>query len=119
MMNRFMAEYAPKVSINTQSSYATSLKHLNPFFGESNLLSISPKMVSRYKVLRNGKGAAPSSVNKELFMLSKAFNIAAKEWEWLKENPVSKVPKEKVDNEIDRWLSGDEEIRLIGKSPVE
>ena len=73
MMDKFMAEHAPKVSVSTQSSYATSLKHLNPYFGESNLLSVSPKMVSRYKVLRNGEGAAPASVNRELSMLTNAF----------------------------------------------
>ncbi|HJO56409.1 MAG TPA: hypothetical protein QF423_07010, partial [Candidatus Scalindua sp.] len=48
MMNRVMKEYAPKVSKNTQASYVTSLKHLNLFFGGRNLLSISPKMISRY-----------------------------------------------------------------------
>ena len=70
MMDKFMFEHAPKVSVSTQSSYATSLKHLDPFFGKSNLLSISPKMVSRYKVLRNSEGAAPASVNRELSMLT-------------------------------------------------
>ena len=46
MMDKFMKEHAPTVSIRMQESYATSLKHLNPFFGSSNLLSISPKMIS-------------------------------------------------------------------------
>jgi integrase len=100
-----------------QRSYTTSLKHLNPFFGESNLLSISPKMVSRYKVLRNDEGAAPASVNRELSMLSKAFNLAIKEWEWLKDNPASSVPKEKENNERDRWLTKDEEKEILENSP--
>ncbi len=73
-----MIEHAPKMSVSTQSSYATSLEHLNPYFGEYNLLSISPKMVSRYKVLRNSEGAAPASVNRELSMLTKAFNLAVR-----------------------------------------
>ncbi len=51
MVDKFLKEYAPKVSSNMQRSYTTSLKHLNPFFGESNLLSISPKMVSHIRVL--------------------------------------------------------------------
>jgi site-specific recombinase XerD len=74
-------------------------------------------MVSRYKVLRNGDGAAPATVNRELSMLSKAFSLAVREWEWLKENPVSKVPKDKENNERDRWLTKDEEARLLGNSP--
>jgi len=44
-------------------------------------LSISSKMISRYKVFRNSEGAAPASVNRELSMLTKALNLAVKEWE--------------------------------------
>jgi len=117
MMDRFMKEYAPKVSSNMQRSYSTSLKHLNPFFAESNLLSISPKMVSRYKVLRNDEGAAPASVNRELSMLSKAFNLCIREWEWLRDNPASRVPKDRENNERDRWLTKDEEEKIINNSP--
>jgi len=117
MMDKFMVEHAPKVSRNMQISYASSLTHLNPFFCEFNLLSISPKMVSRYKVLRNSEGAAPASINRELSMLSVAFNVAIKEWEWLKENPVSMVSKEKENNARDRWLTEEEERCLVGNSP--
>jgi integrase len=50
-------------------------------------------------------------------MLSKAFSLAVKEWEWLKENPVSKVQKERENNKVDRWLAEAEERRLLEKSP--
>ena len=117
MAERFMKEYAPKVSSSMQTSYTTSLNHFNPFFGETNLLSITPKVISRYKVLRKEEGAKQGTINRELAMLSKAFSLAVKEWEWLKENPVSKVQREKEDNQRDRWLKKDEEERLLGNSP--
>ena len=117
MMDKFMKEHAPKVSINMQSSYTVSLKHLNPYFRETKLTSISSKMISRYKVLRKDEGAAPGSINKELAMLSKAFSLSVKEWEWLRDNPVSRVQREKLDNEIDRWLTDDEEVRLLENCP--
>jgi site-specific recombinase XerD len=117
MMEKFLKEHATKVSINMQRNYRTSLKRLIPFFGDSNLLSISPKMLSRYKVLRSEEGVKPATINRELAMLSKAFNLAVKEWEWLKDNPVSRVPKEKENNERDRWLSKDEEKRLLDNCP--
>ena len=117
MMDKLMAEHAPKVSVSTQSSYATSLKHLNPYFCESGLLSISSKMISRYKVFRNSEGAAPASVNRELSMLTKALNLAVKEWEWLRDNPASKVPKDKENNERDRWITKDEEKIILDNSP--
>lgn len=113
MMEKFMQEHAPKVSKNMQKSYASSLKHLETFWGNSKLSDIKPKLISEYKVLRKNKGMKPATINRELAMLSKAFNLAVKEWEWINENPVSKVPKEKENNERDRWVSGDEEKRLL------
>jgi len=117
LMDRFMKEHAPKVSSKTQTSYTTSLKHLNPFFGKLNLLSISPKMISQYKVLRKGEGAKPASVNRELAVLSKAFNLAVKEWEWLPHKPFSEISYEKENNKRDNWLAEDEEQRLLENCP--
>jgi integrase len=42
-----------------------------------------------------------------------AFNLAIKEWEWAKQNPVSRVSFEQEDNKRDRWLSQEEEGRLL------
>ena len=117
MMDRFMKDYAPTVSMNTQEGYKYYLKNLNRFFGNPGLMSITPKIVAKYKLYRRDYGASPSTVNRELYMLSKAFNLAVKEWEWLKDNPVSRVQKERETNEVDRWLTEDEERRLLGNSP--
>jgi len=117
LMDKFLKVHAPKVSGSMQKSYRTSLNHLEPYFGKSNLLSITPRKISKYKMLRKDEGAAPATINRELAMLSKAFSLAVKEWEWLKDNPVSKVPKEKEDNKRDRWLSDDEEASLLEHSP--
>ena len=117
MMERFMKDYAPTVSMNTQEGYKYYLKNLNRFFGNPGLMSITPKIVAKYKLYRRDNGARPSTVNRELYMLSKAFNLAVKEWEWLKDNPVSRVQKERESNEVDRWLTEDEERRLLGNCP--
>ena len=117
LKDKFLKVHAPKVSVSMQKSYRTSLNRLEPYFGKSNLLSITPRNISKYKMLRNDDGAAPATINRELAMLSKAFSLAVKEWEWLKDNPVSKVPREKEDNERDRWLTVDEEQSLLENSP--
>ena len=117
LMDKFLKVHAPKVSGNMQRSYRTSLNHLDSFFGKSNLLSITPRNISRYKMLRNDESAASATINRELAMLSKAFNMAVKEWEWLKDNPVAKVPREKEDNERDRWLTVGEEVSLLENCP--
>jgi site-specific recombinase XerD len=117
LMEKFMLEYSPKKSENMQRSYNTSLKHLNLFFGDLNLVSVSPKTISRYKVLRRNEGAAPASINRELAMLSKAFTLAVEEWEWLDHKPFNKVPREEENNEIERYLTLDEEKKLLANCP--
>jgi integrase len=49
--------------------------------------------------------------------MNHAFNIAIREWELIESNPVSKVKKERVRNIIERWLSVDEERKLLCASP--
>jgi site-specific recombinase XerD len=117
LTEKFMREYAPKRSINMQKSYSASLKHLIPFFGDLTLLSISRKKISRYKVLRRDEGAKPATINRELAMFSKAFNLAVDEWEWLKDKPFPKISKEEENNERDRWLTKDEERELLENCP--
>lgn len=117
MMEKFMQEHAPKVSKNMQISYRTSLGNLMPYFNDAKVAEITPKMLSSYKAKRYGDGLKPATINRELSMLSKAFNLAVREWEWVKENPVSKVSKDKENNERDRWLSSGEEENLLKESP--
>ncbi len=117
MMDKFIKEHAPKNSKSMQRSYSSYLKHLIRIFGNIKLTLISPKKVTRYKVLRRQEGAKPATINREMAMLLKAFNLSIREWEWIKDNPVSKVPFEKENNKRDRWLSGDEEKRLLEFCP--
>ncbi|MCF6149453.1 MAG: tyrosine-type recombinase/integrase [Candidatus Kuenenia sp.] len=117
MMDKFMREHAPKVSPNTRCSYSASLKNLSAYFGNPELSKITPKLISGYKVLRYSEGVKPTTINRELAMLSKAFSLAYREWEWITENPLFKVPKERENNERDRWLTEDEENELLKHSP--
>jgi integrase len=55
-------------------------------------------------------------VNKELSFLRHVFETAVV-WEWLKTNPAAQIPREKVRNCIERWLSTEEEERLLKACP--
>jgi integrase len=90
--------------------------HLLKSFKDKYLTDITPAMVSDYKVQRRAEGAAPRTINYELTLMGHAFNIAIREWEWLKDNPVKKVKKERVNNTIERWLTLEEEQRLLKAS---
>ncbi len=118
MAEKYLNEYsirnkAPTTHIPDKSLFA----HLINFFGKFTLTEITPNLISDYKTKRREEGAAPKAINNELSLMNHAFNLAIKEWEWIKENPVSKVSKEKFKNLIERWLTYEEEERLLSVSP--
>jgi len=117
LIEKFMEEHGPTVSENMQKSYGYSKKHLSPFFGPFFLQEISNKKLSGYKAKRRKQKVRPATINRELAMFSKAFNLAVDEWEWLGKKPFKKIPWEKEDNERDRWLTLEEENELLSCCP--
>lgn len=55
---------------------------------------------------------APATAVRYMAVLSHAFNVAVKEWEWLPSSPMTKVKKPKVANGRVRYLTADELERL-------
>jgi len=116
MMEKYMAEHSvPKKSSSERDRY--SLGHLLPFFGGFTLCQITPKLINEYKTGRMGEGTSPASINRELALLRHAFSLAVREWEWVSENPVKKISMEREAPSRDRWLTLDEEERLLNISP--
>jgi integrase len=93
------------------------MNHLLPVFGKLKLAEVTPKLLAAYKVKRRLEKAAPATINKELGLVRHAFNVALREWEWCRSNPMHKVSMETVHNQVDRWLASDEESRLLASSP--
>jgi integrase len=117
-MEKYMDDYSARNKAPRTHERDKSLKkHLVDFFGNLPLLEIAPSLIAEYKTSRRKEGAAPKTVNNELVLMSHAFNLAIKDWEWVRENPVKKVSREKVNNQIERWLTPDEEKRLSTFSP--
>src|SRR3989304_4814935 len=118
LLEKYMSEHSARNKALKSHIRDRSLgAHLNRSFGDIVLTDLSPRLISEYKVRRRDEGAAPNTVNNELRLLSHAFNLAMKEWEWVDLNPVSKVSKEKVNNQIERWLTYEEEEKLLAASP--
>jgi integrase len=111
LMERYLTEHAAKKS--EPRHYHGYAKRLIAFFGGRTLAEITPKLIADYKARRYAAGLKPASINRELASLKKAFNLAVREWEWCRENPVSKVSMERENNQRDRWLSVEEEARLL------
>jgi len=93
------------------------MKNLKVFFGNPTLDHVTPKRIVAYKNHRYAGGVKPATINRELATLKKAFNLARREWEWCQDNPVSRVSMEQEHNTRDRWLTEDEEARLLGVAP--
>ena len=111
LMERFLAEHVVKKA--SQRSYRGCVKNLCAFFGPYTLAEISPKLIVEYKHRRYADGRTPATINRELAAMKKAFNLAIREWEWCRENPVSRVAMEKEQNTRDRWLTREEQRRLL------
>ena len=116
MMDRYVAERASLKAPKSRLRDQAALTHLLPIFGKKMLSEISPKLLAGYKAQRRIEQAAPATINKELQLVRHAFNLAMREWEWCRENPMHRVSMEQVRNEVDRWLTADEEERLMSVS---
>lgn len=114
MMERYLKEHS---AINkAEGSYENDkcyVRHLSKVFSGLTLDRVTPKLINEYKGKRIADGKKPATIQKELICLSHAFNIAVKEWEWTNTNPVQRVTIPNPHNQIDRWLTYDEEERLL------
>lgn len=118
MLDKYLKEYSLRnKSKSSISSDGCMTKNLNRYLGDMYITDISPRAISDYKSRRREEGVSPKTVNNELVMLNHAFNLAMKEWEWVRENPVSRVSREKVNNLMERWLTYTEETVLLAESP--
>lgn len=84
------------------------MKRVRQFFGDRTLAQITPKLIVEYKSSRSAVGVKAGTINREMTCLKKAFSLAKREWEWPRDNPVSRVSAEKGANKRDRWLRGGE-----------
>jgi len=119
LLARYLSDHsarnkAPKGYLRDQSL----AKHLNAAFGDCILSELSARPIAEYKVRRRNEGLAANTVNNELRLLSHAYNLAIREWEWADSNPVSRVSKEKVNNQAERWLTHEEEQSILALSPL-
>jgi len=115
MMERYLREHIVKKASRESHHYYS--KNLLSFFGPYTLAEVTPKLIVQYKSERYAKGVTPATINRELGAMKAAFNLAIREWEWCRDNPVSKVSMEKENNKRDRWLSFEEEEQLLKVCP--
>ena len=88
------------------------------YFGTKTFREMSPLLIEKFKrdrresITRRGKVRSPASVNHELTLLSKIFNLAI-DYKVTDTNPCKKVKKYNLDNKRYRYLLPEEEPRLM------
>lgn len=101
-------------AIDNHRSYRRDVtigKVLNKFFINKEISSITPWQVEKFKSKRKGDGVSPSTINRELTVLKRVFNLGI-EWKLTTENPVVGVKFFKIPQEKVRVLSEEEFAKL-------
>ncbi|MBI4468899.1 MAG: site-specific integrase [Acidobacteria bacterium] len=94
------------------------IKPLEEFFSERGLREISPILIEKFKnerrqsMRRGKKPRCASTVNRELALLRRIFNLAIQN-KWLRVNPVSAVKFLPESRGRERYLTVEEERRLL------
>lgn len=91
----------------------TSLTRLMPVFGQLTLAEITTERISDYHRDRL-KVVKPATVYQELSLMRRMFNVARREWKWVRDNPVADLSFSVGNkNARERWLNYEEEKRLL------
>lgn len=127
LIERYLELELPKRRTN-QTSTKTHLQWWREHIGHLLLQDISTSALSeardrllqsavkthKYSTKKNkGRYKSPATVVRYMASLSHAFSVAAKEWEWIEQNPMLKVKKPREPRGRVRFLSDDERDRLL------
>jgi len=109
MVEKFMKKYG-------KSRHETSLKHLLPVFGNLALADVTTEKISDY-IDERLESVKPATVYQDFALMRRMFNVARREWKWTRENPAADLSFTVGNkNARDRWLSLDEERKLLNSA---
>ncbi len=106
MIEKYLKDYAKSRDHRTAG-------YVLKFFSGMRLLQITTPIIQKYRVMRLKK-VKPATVYLELAFMRRMYNVAIREWEWLSDNPVSRLSFGVGNsNARDRWLTDVEEKSLL------
>jgi len=118
LMERYLQERVIGASRHGERRARGILAHLLPVFGSKTLAQVAPKEITAYRVQRQQDGAKPATIVKELALMKAAFNVAIREWEWCRDNPVCRVSFGRVNNARVRYLDDVTFERVLQACPA-
>jgi len=106
MVEKYLQEHAKQ-----RDQMTTKL--LLSFFGGYKISQIKTRLISEYRSVRSKK-VKPATLYQELALMRRMFNVAIKEWKWLRDNPVSRLSFSVGNGTArDKWLTLEAEERLL------
>jgi len=115
MMDKYEIEHLTQKASARQ--YKGYIKNLRSFFNETPVSQITPIMINEFKLKRRNDEVGTASINRELAVLKNSFNKALREWGWVKDNPVTRIPMEKEPPGRVRYLTDEEFEKLLKACP--
>jgi integrase len=112
-VERYFKEYS--VSVVKRGHLLWWQKELGPLYLQDVRSAIIVEKKQKLLSEPNHKGVirSKSTCNRFLATLSHLMSVCTKQWEWLPENPVKRVSREKEPRERTRFLSHEERYRLL------
>ena len=118
LIDRYIKEVLP-TKPRSESRQRLCLNWWRNKIGVYVLADVTPSLISQCRdellsgeTIRN-KQRSPATVVRYLAVLSHAFTIAVREWEWIDDSPMRKVKKPTEPRGRIRFLDDDERIRLL------
>lgn len=109
-------EYAKVIEASNKDGKATIARLKSCFFddfADTPLNEFSTKLIEHWRTKRILSGKSPSTVNRDITALKSLFTTAVK-WGYIAEHPITDIKPSKVDNcGIVRFLSPEEEKKLL------
>ena len=117
VITRYSREVLPHKRTSTIPDQVRQLRWWQTHLGHYPLTDITPAMLVEHRNILT-QGRANGTVNRYLAVLSHAFTMAVREWQWCADNPVRKLSKPKEPRGRVRFLSEDERQRLLDSCQV-
>jgi len=121
LLSDFIDEhFLPWSRANKRSCYHDGWrsKSIKDFFAGKRLDEITPMLIEKFKskerevITQRGAKQSPASVNRKLELLSRILSMAV-DYEMIPSNPCKRVRKFQLNNRRERYLSTEEENRLM------
>lgn len=118
MIDRFIAQWLPKYP-ERQAKQTALLSWWKAKWGHLLLSDLTSAVIAESRDLLlaeitiTGRSRSSSTVNRYLSALGKVLTVAVKEWGWLEDSPMRKVTKLAEGKGRNRFLSIDEQRRLL------